>query len=324
MLRWAPRLLAPVALLVAALLITRSGDAGQPPPWRAAEHSLVKRSEVGAARIDDRIYVVGGYRAPGGATTAALERYDISSGTWTRLRSLPIAVNHPAVTATGGALYVNGGFQAQGQQQPSARLYRYTPERNRWKRLPDSPIARAAHALQPIAGKLYAAGGANGSSREVRELFVYDISNRTWTRGPRMRVGRNHVASAVLDGRLYVIGGRPGPAAGNLRVVERYNPATGRWRTLAPLDTATSGAAAAVAGGKVVVFGGEKLDGSGETIPATEAYDPATGAWSDLADMLTPRHGLGGASYGHRVFALEGGPIAGLHFSTANEYLRVP
>ena len=118
----------------------------------------MKRSEVGAARIGDRIYVVGGYKAPGGATTGALESYDISSGSWTRRRSLPIAVNHPAVTSAGGRLYVNGGFQAAGQQQASARLYRYAPETNRWRRLPDSPIARAAHALQPIRGKLYAAG----------------------------------------------------------------------------------------------------------------------------------------------------------------------
>ncbi len=323
MVRWAPRLLAPIAFLIGVLLITRSGDAG-PPPWRAAQPSLVKRSEVGAARIGDRIYVVGGYRAPGGATTAALESYDISAGTWARRRSLPIAVNHPAVTSAGGKLYVNGGFQAQGQQKPSARLYSYSPKQDRWKRLPDSPIARAAHALQQIGGKLYAAGGANGFNRQLRSLWIYDLSSRAWRRGPRMRVGRNHVASAVLDRKLYVVGGRPGPEAGNLRVVERFNPASGRWRTLAPLTTPTSGAAAAVAHGQVVVFGGEKQDGSGETVSATQDYNPSTDTWTELADMLTPRHGLGGASYGNRVFALEGGPIAGLHFSTANEYLRAP
>jgi N-acetylneuraminic acid mutarotase len=139
-----------------------------------------------------------------------------------------------------------------------------------------------------------------------------------------MGVGRNHVASAVLDRKLYVIGGRPGPDAGNVHVVERYNPATGRWRRLAPLNTATSGAAAGVADGRVVVFGGEKLDGSDETIPATEAYDPATDAWTNLTDMLTPRHGLGGASLGHRVFAIEGGPTAGFDFSNVIEYLDVP
>jgi N-acetylneuraminic acid mutarotase len=322
--RWAPRLLVPIALALAGLAIARSGDAGPPPAWRAAEHSLVKRSEVGAARIADKIYVVGGYRAPGGATTGALESYDVSSGTWKRRRSLPIAVNHPAVTSAGGRLYVNGGFQAAGQQQASARLYSYSPERNRWRRLPNSPIARAAHALQAIRGNLYAAGGANGSSRQIRALFVYDLSARVWRRGPRMRVGRNHVASAVLNGKLYVIGGRPGPEAGNRRVVERFDPATGRWRTVAPLEVATSGAAAAVARGEVVVFGGEKQDGSRETVGATEAYDPATGSWTGLPDMLTPRHGLGGASLGDRVFALEGGAVGGLHFSTANEYLRVP
>jgi N-acetylneuraminic acid mutarotase len=323
MLRWAARLLASIALLIGVVLSTRPGDAG-PPPWRAAQPSLVKRSEVGAARIGDRIYVVGGYRAPGGATTAAMESYDISAGTWARRRSLPIAVNHPAVTSAGGELYVNGGFQAQGQQKASARLYSYSPKRDRWKRLPDSPIPRAAHALQRVGGKLYAAGGANGSSRQIRSLWIYDLSSRAWRWGPRMHVGRNHVASAVLDGKLYVVGGRPGPEAGNFRVVERYNPATRRWRTLAPLTTPTSGAAAAVARGQVVVFGGEKQDGSGETISVTQAYDPSTDTWTGLAGMLTPRHGLGGASYGSRVFALEGGPIGGLHFSAATEYLRVP
>src|SRR5205823_5058461 len=113
----------------------------------------------------------------------------------------------------------------------------------------------------------------------IRKLFVYSISSRTWRRGPKMMVGRNHVASAVLDGKLYVIGGRPGPDTGNFSVVERYAPGARRWKRLAPLNTPTSGAAAAVAGGRVVVFGGEKLDGSGEAIPATESYDPQNESW---------------------------------------------
>ena len=139
-----------------------------------------------------------------------------------------------------------------------------------------------------------------------------------------MGVGRNHVASAVLDRKLYVMGGRPGPEAGNFRVVERYNPATRHWKRLAPLNTPTSGAAAAVVDGRVVVFGGEKLDGSDETVAATEAYAPATDTWTNLTDMLTPRHGLGGAALGHRIFAIEGGPTAGFDFSNVIEYLDVP
>jgi N-acetylneuraminic acid mutarotase len=155
-------------------------------------------------------------------------------------------------------------------------------------------------------------------------MGIYDISRRAWSRAPHMDVGRNHVASAVLDGRLYVMGGRPGPVAGNFRVVERFNPQTGNWRRIARLPTATSGAAAAVARGRIVVFGGEKLDGSGQTIAATQAYDRVSDRWRRLPGMITPRHGLGGASRSGRVFAIEGGPMAGLHFSRANEYLSVP
>jgi N-acetylneuraminic acid mutarotase len=173
-------------------------------------------------------------------------------------------------------------------------------------------------------GKLYAAGGSNGPNPEIRRLHVYDISSRTWRRGANMEVGRNHVASGVLRDRLYVIGGRPGPIAGNFKVAEKYNPDTDRWTRIARLPTATSGAAAAVAHGRVVVFGGEKTDGSGRTIGATAAYNPRTNRWAVLPDMRTPRHGLGGASFEGRVFAIEGGPQAGLHFSRANEFLDVP
>ena len=312
-----------VCLLAVALVVANSPEAGPGPPWQAAQGAGIERSEVGAARIDDSIYVVGGYRAPNGSITGALERYDSGSDTWEQLRSLPIAVNHPAVTAAGGRLYLNGGFRGHGQG-PTDRLYRYNPGGNRWKRLPDSPVARAAHALQAIGGKLYAAGGSDGDNARIRKLAIYDISGRRWNRGPSMKVGRNHVASAVLERKLYVIGGRPGAVQGNRRTVERYNPRARRWRRLASLETATSGAAAAAVHGKVVVFGGEKLDGSGETIPATQSFQPGTGTWTSLPDMLTPRHGLGGASIGSRVFALAGGPVAGLHFSSTNEYLALP
>ena len=50
--------------------------------------------------------------------------------------------------------------------------------------------------------------------------------------------GRNHVVPAVVDDRMYVLGGRP-PL--NLDVVERYNPATNGWETVAPMPVAGCG-----------------------------------------------------------------------------------
>jgi non-specific serine/threonine protein kinase len=88
------------------------------------------------------------------------------------------------------------------------------------------------------------------------------------------------------------------------------------------MPTARSGHAAVVAGGRLIVFGGEELDG-GTTIEQVEAYDPRTREWSEVPAMITPRHGVGGVARGGRIYAVEGGPQPGLFFSSALEYLDV-
>jgi Kelch motif len=89
---------------------------------------------------------------------------------------------------------------------------------------------------------------------------------------------------------------------------------------LAPLGTARSGHAAVVAGGRLVVLGGEEL-GGGTTIEQVELYDGKRDRWRALPDMVTPRHGLGAAARGSRIYALEGGPQPGLAFSRTLEFL---
>ena len=86
---------------------------------------------MGAARIGNSIYVVGGFLAPA-RTTGAVERYDIEHDRWRRLRSMPIAVNHAAVTADDGYLYVYGGYTAPSGTTPTAALQRFDPRSRRW------------------------------------------------------------------------------------------------------------------------------------------------------------------------------------------------
>lgn len=284
--------------------------------WLSLASGPLERTEVAAARIGRRIYVVGGFTDDGG-TTDALAGYDIERDRWELLRPMPSAVNHPAAASYRGALYVHGGFADSG---PSDRLYRYDPERDRWQRLPDSELPRGAHALGEIRGKLYAAGGSNNASDRLTSLEVYDIADGRWSSGSEMAVGRNHVAGAVTGGYLYVLGGR----SPNLDVAERYDPRRERWRTLPAMDTPRSGFSAVAVRGKVVAFGGEELGAGGQTIEEVELYDPEERAWKDLPSMRTPRHGLGGTARARRVFALEGGPQPGLSFSGLVEYLDIP
>jgi len=307
--------------VAAAVTLAGSGTAREDGGWQRLRPSLLARTEVAAARAGDRVYVVGGFAgAEGsevGATTAAVERYDPRRDRWSRARSMPLALNHPAAATWRGRVYVVGGYTARaGLAGDSAALLRYDPGRDRWTRLADMPTARGALAAGVVGDRLYAAGGATGG-RALRTLEVYDLERDRWRRGPAMPTAREHLAGAVQAGGFYVLAGRSAEQ-GNVTVAERYVPARGRWERLPAMRKARGGIAAAVAGGRIVVVGGEEAAG---TIAEVEAYDPARRRWRALPDLPTPRHGLGAVAFGGRVLVLEGGVTPGFSFSRSVEAL---
>ena len=270
--------------------------------WKALAPSTIERTEVAAARIGRSVYVVGGYVPSRGATTALVERYDIARDRWTRVRAMPIALNHAAAASWRGNLYVLGGYRADGRE--SDALLRYDPARDRWARLARAPSRRAALTVGVIGDRLYAAGGAR-ATRPLATLEVYDARRDRWSRGPSMRFPREHLAGAVSGGAFYVLAGRAS-GLGNFTVAERYRPATRRWQRLPDLAKARGGIAAATLADEV------------------ELYAPRTRRWSRLPDLRTPRHGLGVVAAGNRVYAIEGGVRPGLYYSDAIEALDVP
>jgi N-acetylneuraminic acid mutarotase len=317
---------AAVALLAAggavAVLAARDAQSGGSKRWRALAPAPLERTEVAAARIGRRIYVVGGFERRSGETTAATERYDIRHDRWSRARPMPLALNHPTAVAHSGRLYVHGGYQAvRDLARPTAALLEYDPRRRRWRRLPSSPTPRAAHALAAIDGRLYAAGGANDTG-SLNTLEVYDIRRRRWRRGPSFSgPARNHTTGVASGRRFYVLAGRD---AGNYATAERYDPDRRKWERLPDLSTPRGGIASVrLPDDRIVVFGGEDLTPGGTTIRQVELFDPRRRRWHRLPDMRTPRHGLGGAGLGGRVFAIQGGVRPGFSFSNAIETLRV-
>jgi N-acetylneuraminic acid mutarotase len=288
--------------------------------WTPLPAATLERTEVAAARIERSIYVVGGY-VPGGATTSAVERYSIRRRGWSRVRSMPLALNHTTAIAHHGRLYVHGGYEGP-RGEPTGALLRYNPRTNRWRRLPPAPTPRAAHAAAFIGERLYVAGGANESG-SLRSLEIYNLARHRWTRGPSFTgPARNHTTGVASGGRFYVLAGRD---SANLAAAERYNPRRRSWQRLPDLRTPRGGIASVrLRDGRIVVFGGEELGTGGSTIAEVELFDPRTGRWRALPEMRTPRHGLGGAALGNRVFALEGGPQPGFAFSKTLEFLDVP
>src|SRR5438552_538508 len=76
----------------------------------------------------------------------------------------------------------------------------------------------------------------------------------TWTMKASMPAVRGEVAAAVFENKLYAIGGNvDGNAVPRNEV---YDPATDRWRTLAPMPFARDHLGLALVNGRIYTFGG--------------------------------------------------------------------
>jgi non-specific serine/threonine protein kinase len=295
-------------LLIGAALALGPGAAG----WQTGEPLPTPRSEVAAAVVGGGIAIVGGFLADG-SSSREVDLYSPTDDRWTRLPDLPVGVNHTMAAATGGELYVAGGFGLV----PGGRLRAaFVLEGGRWRALPPLPAVRAAGGAAVVGGKLYVVGGL-GPAGLARQSFVLDLRSRRWSAIPGP-TPRQHLAVTAWGGRIYAVAGRRFGYDTNLRVFESYSPAAGRWRRLPPVPNARGGTGAAVVDGVLVSVGGEEPAG---TIASVYGFDLTRSRWRQLPSLPTPRHGLGVAAARGRVYAIGGGPEPGLTVSAANESL---
>lgn len=297
--------------------------------WRTAAPMPTKRTEVAAAALDGKIYVVGGFEKPSlgnvmsFAITRSVEVYDPTTDRWTSKAPLPVGLHHVGIGVVHGRLYVVGGYSKSGLSvwNPVATVYAYDPATDSWMERASMPTARGALSVTEHDGKVYAIGGYDRKGNNA-QVEVYDPERNVWTTAAPLPTPRDHLAAATVAGKIYAIGGRVnGDYSQNLAVVEMYDPVIDRWARVADLPTARSGITAATVGDRIYVLGGEGATG---TFNENEAYDPARDTWESLAPMPTARHGLGSAVVQGRIYVISGGPTPGGSFSDLNEVFTPP
>lgn len=297
--------------------------------WRTATPAPTKRTEVTAASVAGKLYLLGGFSSPAMsnlldlAITDLVEEYDTVADRWRTMSSMPAKLHHAGAVAIGERLYVIGGFTKSllSVWQPVASLYIYHPASDTWVEGPQMPTARGALAVAELEGRVIAVGGYTDSSN-TNAVELYDPVQETWQTLPSLPTARDHLAVVAWNGRVYAIGGRlDRDYHRNIGTVEVYDPQTATWVKTADLPTARSGITAAVVDDAIYVLGGE---GPGGTFDANEAYHPKTGRWRTMAPMPTSRHGLGSAVVGREIFVVAGGPKPGGSFSNINEVFQPP
>ena len=96
-------------MLFAATIAGRRPGAGV---WQAHVPLSLAQQETGAALIGDSVYVAGGllFENPPLMATASVEIYQVSEGRWFHGDPMPVPLDHMAVAAFGGRLFVIGGY----------------------------------------------------------------------------------------------------------------------------------------------------------------------------------------------------------------------
>ena len=206
-------------------------------------------SHAGAAALNGKIYVVGGFlrNVHLDAQNLAFE-YDPAADTWRTLAPMKSPRGAVGVVALNGKIHAIGGRDVNRVTVATHEVY--DPATNRWGELGPLPKARDHLAAIVVDGKIHVIGGRFDASTDNTGLHdVYDPGGpgSPWTSAaplPTPRSGDGRGASTVGGSSF---GGECN--SGKLFVEnEGFNVKTGRWSRFAPMSSPRHGIQAATDG----------------------------------------------------------------------------
>uniref|UniRef100_A0A4W3HZ07 Kelch like family member 1 n=1 Tax=Callorhinchus milii TaxID=7868 RepID=A0A4W3HZ07_CALMI len=233
-----------------------------------------RRLQFGVAVIDDKLYVVGG--RDGLKTLNTVECYDSKTKTWTALPPMSTHRHGLGVAVLEGPMYAVGGHDGWSYLNT---VERWDPQSRQWTYVASMSTARSTVGVAALNGKLYAVGGRDGSAC-LKSIECYDPHTNKWSLCTPMSKRRGGVGVATCDGFLYAVGGHDAPASNHCSrlsdCVERYDPKTDTWTTVASLSVPRDAVGVCLLGDGLYAVGGY----DGQTYLNTmESYDPQTNEW---------------------------------------------
>ena len=235
--------------------------------WSSTGSLHEARSEAAVALLPDgEVLVAGGNSADGKRVLASAEIYDPRSGTWRETAPM----HHARAYATAlllrtGSVLVAGNLDTP--EDGSAELY--DPQGASWRNTSPMPLATSFPSLVLLGdGRVLESGGvinsANRPTLTVPYAQIYNPLTGVWQpTGPMLYPRVFHASATLPDGRVLVAGGVIQgslycPPCDPLSQAELYDPVSGAWRLVNPLDQPEEGPSLAVlANGSVLMAGSD-------------------------------------------------------------------
>lgn len=143
--------------------------------WKDAADLPTPRDDLAAVSDGTYVYALGGRMLSPDQNSAAVERFDLGSGTWAKLAGMPTP------RGSYGATYIDGRIVAVGGEEPSTVLNvgeMYDITAGKWNLLPPLPTPRHAEVVAAVGNTVYVIGGANRPGQEgpVATVEALDFS----------------------------------------------------------------------------------------------------------------------------------------------------
>ena len=238
--------------------------------WREVALMPSVASHAGAAALNGKIYVVGGFVANVhvGAVNRVFE-YDVAANTWRALAPLSAPRGSPGVVALNGKIHAIGGRNPDRQTVATHEIY--DPATNTWSMAAPLPLARDHLGIAVMGGRIHVFGGrTNATVDNTGRHDVYDPAKNTWSTAAPLMTPRSAGVVFLLDARIVYAGGecKDPQASATFSEVEAYDPKADRWTSLPALPAGRHAASAVAIGPQAFVFGGNL--GCGGNRPSKE------------------------------------------------------
>jgi N-acetylneuraminic acid mutarotase len=295
-----------LALLIAPAAVASAGATTTRPlagSWRLLPKAPIAPNNGGLASVwTGRQMVVFG-RAATIEQGAAYNRrnvaaaYDPAANAWRRLTP-------PGPTSgfmDDDAVWTGKEVLVWGQ---GTRLA-YNPSTNRWRRLPSSPLLSIHDGYGIVAwtGREMIGWGGGCCGDAFSDGVAYNAATNRWRALAPAPLAGSVAPVGAWTGRELILfvgnlnpEGKPWPA--RLARAAAYNPATDKWRRIAPLPAPRGGGNAVWDGREILVVGGA----AGRSAARVGfAYNPATNRWRRLPPMDSGRIGAAAVWTGSRL-----------------------